>query len=721
MSGRPQTVKAKVKNFGTNTETFDVKAEIGTFSSTGSVSSLTPGTEVTFTFPDTWTPDTNGTYNMRFYTQLGTDQKASDDTAKGTVKVWKASQDILICVQSSTINNKDSLAYTAALNALGKSYDLWNRYGTTGNEELPPDLYQWHTILFAQSYYPSATGWSLNDSQIDSITAWLNTGTPLGTRNLFLSADDIGYGLGRAGATAKDSIFYFQYLRAQFLGEKNPTWIYPVPGECIISGTDSINVLQSYPDVIRPNPIWTGSEPVMIFNPAVTTDSAVMLKYDTPNFHTIYLADRYYELDGPANPVPASSQIRNRLVGHALSWFDNPLCRDVQALSIVAPSGSLPLNPLDVKVRVKNLGFNAQTFDVIGEIGAWSDTETVTNLAAGADTLVTFGTQWTPPSSGTYNIKSFTTLAGDQNPANDTASGSVLIFVHDVGTLTVVAPSDTSGIKPLDVKARVKNFGDPQTFDVIAEIGAYADTVTGISLGTGAESLITFSKQWTPPSVGNYTVKTFTKLGDDQNPANDTASVNITIFVDAGALAVTAPADSSGIKPLDVTAKVENFGVDLQSFEVIGKIGTWADTVNVVNLTSRIDTAITFNRKWTPPSAGHYTITVYTQLAGDLNAANDSSFESVTIFSYGDANSDGKLTISDVVYLINYHFKGGPAPVPLLSGDANCDGKVDVADVVYLINYLFKGGTSPCVFLAKTHNLPQEQSVKPQTQSVNQR
>ena len=59
----------------------------------------------------------------------------------------------------------------------------------------------------------------------------------------------------------------------------------------------------------------------------------------------------------------------------------------------------------------------------------------------------------------------------------------------------------------------------------------------------------------------------------------------------------------------------------------------------------------------------------------------------------GDANGDGKVSVSDVVYLINYLFKGGPPPIN--PSDANYDGKVSVSDVVYLINYLFKGGPPP--------------------------
>jgi hypothetical protein len=62
---------------------------------------------------------------------------------------------------------------------------------------------------------------------------------------------------------------------------------------------------------------------------------------------------------------------------------------------------------------------------------------------------------------------------------------------------------------------------------------------------------------------------------------------------------------------------------------------------------------------------------------------------------YGDANNDNNISVSDVVYLISYLFKGGPPPNPQIEGDANGDGQVSVADVVYVINYLFKGGPPP--------------------------
>jgi hypothetical protein len=62
----------------------------------------------------------------------------------------------------------------------------------------------------------------------------------------------------------------------------------------------------------------------------------------------------------------------------------------------------------------------------------------------------------------------------------------------------------------------------------------------------------------------------------------------------------------------------------------------------------------------------------------------------------GDANNNGVIDVSDVVYLINYLFIHGPAPVPqLCAGDTSGDGSVDVSDVVYLINYLFIHGPAP--------------------------
>ena len=66
------------------------------------------------------------------------------------------------------------------------------------------------------------------------------------------------------------------------------------------------------------------------------------------------------------------------------------------------------------------------------------------------------------------------------------------------------------------------------------------------------------------------------------------------------------------------------------------------------------------------------------------------------LITTGDVDSNGKIDVSDVVYLINYCYKGGPAPNPLLKGDVTADGLVNANDIIHLINYLFRYGMPPC-------------------------
>jgi hypothetical protein len=64
----------------------------------------------------------------------------------------------------------------------------------------------------------------------------------------------------------------------------------------------------------------------------------------------------------------------------------------------------------------------------------------------------------------------------------------------------------------------------------------------------------------------------------------------------------------------------------------------------------------------------------------------------------GDANYDQFVNIGDAVYLINWIFKGGPAPKRMKEADTQCDGDNNVGDVVYIINYVFRSGPEPCSY-----------------------
>lgn len=60
----------------------------------------------------------------------------------------------------------------------------------------------------------------------------------------------------------------------------------------------------------------------------------------------------------------------------------------------------------------------------------------------------------------------------------------------------------------------------------------------------------------------------------------------------------------------------------------------------------------------------------------------------------GDANGDLIINILDITFLINYLYKGGPAPV-FYAGDVNDDGIINLLDITYLIEYLYMSGPPP--------------------------
>jgi hypothetical protein len=96
-----------------------------------------------------------------------------------------------------------------------------------------------------------------------------------------------------------------------------------------------------------------------------------------------------------------------------------------------------------------------------------------------------------------------------------------------------------------------------------------------------------------------------------------------------------------------------------------------------------------------------YTDTVYYWAVSSENWAGQSegftepfSYEYIT---YVCADVDGVpgVNILDAVYLINYKYKGGPAPNPEVAGDADGIPPVNILDIVYILNFLYKEGPDP--------------------------
>jgi uncharacterized delta-60 repeat protein len=90
-----------------------------------------------------------------------------------------------------------------------------------------------------------------------------------------------------------------------------------------------------------------------------------------------------------------------------------------------------------------------------------------------------------------------------------------------------------------------------------------------------------------------------------------------------------------------------------------------------------------------------YNVYVTGASSGDGTGIDFATIKYFQPFTRGDANNDGVIDLGDIVYLLNYLYRSGPAPHRVEAGDANSDSVINLGDVVYLVNYLFRGGSEP--------------------------
>ncbi len=66
------------------------------------------------------------------------------------------------------------------------------------------------------------------------------------------------------------------------------------------------------------------------------------------------------------------------------------------------------------------------------------------------------------------------------------------------------------------------------------------------------------------------------------------------------------------------------------------------------------------------------------------------------LVQWGDIDNSGAVNVLDIVFLINYKFKGGVhPPYEERIADFDCNGSVNILDIVFLVNYKFKSGPPP--------------------------
>ncbi|TET45304.1 hypothetical protein E3J62_07750 [candidate division TA06 bacterium] len=224
--------------------------------------------------------------------------------------------------------------------------------------------------------------------------------------------------------------------------------------------------------------------------------------------------------------------------------------------------------------------------------------------------------------------------------------------IHDGGATSVTAPPDTVCIdSSYQVCAMVENFGAfSETFDAVATINGWTDTVQVVDLAPGSSVEICFANYWTVPSFADtsYTVTICTEVTDDNNSANDCASKSV--YADSCIPAVHDGAVISKQFPPDtvmtdstyqVEVMVVNFGNVSETFTVDFNIpaAIYAETESVFNLGAGATTSVSF-ANWTVPTTPDsfwYAWSACTQVTDDNNSANDCLMDS--IFAWTDTTT----------------------------------------------------------------------------------
>lgn len=289
------TPYGKFRNNGTSPATFNVTRVIspGGYSSTITINNLAAGSVTTALF-DAWSFSPGTPYTVRDSVYMAGDGNPSNDTLSA---LFTPNDAKTIIVYWNDAASKDSIV--THLNSAGYSsyYDIISMSEYTGS------LLAWRTafVLFG-------TGVTWNDAIRDSLKSFLDNSVSAEQKTLAIFGNDIAYAndpISNASATAADTIFLRQYLRAQFKGDN---WITAIPGAAAtVKGINSFAFLSSSvitdasPDFIEP--VNSGTAGLIPFNEDGTGDTAAAVIFDGTDYNVLFCTNLYSKFSTNTNNV----------------------------------------------------------------------------------------------------------------------------------------------------------------------------------------------------------------------------------------------------------------------------------------------------------------------------------------------------------------------------------------------------------------------------------
>ncbi|MBS4015272.1 MAG: T9SS type A sorting domain-containing protein [Candidatus Latescibacteria bacterium] len=319
----------------------------------------------------------------------------------------------------------------------------------------------------------------------------------------------------------------------------------------------------------------------------------------------------------------------------------------------VGPTGIFftPSSPVDSTANVTpsaylyNYGNTTVDYTAQMTVGSfYTGTYAVTNHTPQTTIQADFPS-WTDWPRGLHTVKCTTQLTGDRDNTNDSLTGQLMVYVHDVGTVQINQPTgNLDSVATFTPQAKVKNFGNvSENFNVKFTIegpsmSAWTDD-TMVTVGAGNELIIDFA-DWTVFGAGDYTTKCSTELATDMDDLNDKQDSVFTVVgqfdYNVGTVAIYMPTAGNIDSTATITpqAKVKNYGTSTEIFNVKFTIdgpakATWTDDTTVT-LNSLDELTIDF-AGWTVGPPGDYTAKCSTELSTDLFADNDKKEVAFTI------------------------------------------------------------------------------------------
>lgn len=270
------------------------------------------------------------------------------------------------------------------------------------------------------------------------------------------------------------------------------------------------------------NQFWVGSNGYIAFQPGLLAQPFDTLPFPTPpnDLLAVLMADLLY---GGLSPATAY-YYTNGIDSFVVSWLDVPTWDPIDPNGVGSHDFQVILTRSDSTI----------TYQYGPQSGALSNNESAIGIENVTGQVgLTYFADGSPPGRIYHD-----SLAIQFIPPDTTTFAA-----SDVGIFH--AMNDKSGgifllnSQPTTLWAKVKNFGNSAvgSFDMIcivrnpSNVIVYADTVSNLGMAPGQVDSVVFSPSWVPFSNGQHRAIFSTALGGDDNPNNNSLTVETRVVI----------------------------------------------------------------------------------------------------------------------------------------------------------------------------------------------